>query len=63
MAEGTAPKQKRKAPGPKAFYLVYNISGDELDVLAFSRKTDEVLSAMSDHDGAKVKKLMAAPGR
>lgn len=58
-----APKQKRKAPGPRHFYLVYTVEGGDINVLAFSRKTDEVLSAMSDHDGAKVKKLTAAPGR
>lgn len=59
-----AEKQKRKAPGPKAFYLIYNVTDEgELEVLAFSRKTDDVLSALSDNDGAKVKKLMAAPGR
>lgn len=56
-------KQKRKAPGPKAFYLIYNVEHGELIVLAFSRKTDEVLSALSENDGAKVKKLMAPPGR
>lgn len=61
MAE--APKAKRKAPGPKAFYLVYSIEDGDLNVYTFSRKTDEVLLAMSDNDGAKVKKLMAAPGR
>jgi len=58
-----APKAKRKAPGPKAFYLVYTVDVGELNVLAFSRKTDEVLTAMSDNEGAKVKKLVAAPGR
>lgn len=58
-----AEKQKRKAPGPKAFYLIYNVTDGELVVLAFSRKTDEVLSALSENDGAKVKKLMAPPGR
>jgi len=59
-----AAKKPRKAPGPKAFYLIYDITGDgELEVLAFSRKTDDVLSALSEHDGAKVKKLMAPPGR
>jgi len=56
-------KQKRKAPGPKAFYLIYNITQGELEVLAFSRKTDEVLTALSENDGAQVKKLIAAPGR
>ncbi len=62
MADGQ--KQKRKAPGPKSFYLIYDITNDgDLEVLAFSRKTDEVLSALSEHDGAKVKKLTAAPGR
>ncbi len=58
-----AEKQKRKAPGPKAFYLIYSVVDGELEVLAFSRKTDEVLSALSENDGAKVKKLMAPPGR
>ncbi len=58
-----AEKQKRKTPGPKAFYLIYNVVGGELEVLAFSRKTDDVLSALSENDGAKVKKLMAPPGR
>lgn len=61
MAEAT--KAKRKAPGPRAFYLVYTINDDELHELCFSRKTDEVLSAMSENDGAKVKKLMTPPGR
>ncbi len=63
MAANDTPKQKRKAPGPKAFYLVYTIEDGELNDISFSRKTDEVLSAMSDNEGAKVKKLMAAPGR
>ncbi len=59
-----AEKQKRKAPGPKAFYLIYDVdSNGELVVHAFSRKTDDVLTALSDNDGAKVKKLMAPPGR
>ncbi len=70
MSNGPAKgKATRKAPGPKSFYLVYEImpahdgSGPELTVHEFSRKTDEVLSAMSDHDGAKVKKLISKPGR
>ena len=67
MSNGATPtkvKAKRKAPGPKAFYLVYTTpSGDELIEHAFSRKTDDVLTAMSEVDGAKVKKLMAEPGR
>ena len=62
MADG--PKAKRKAPGPKAFYLIYDVTADgDLDVHCFSRKTDEVLTALGEHDGAKVKKLIAAPGR
>ncbi len=58
-------KQKRKAPGPKAFYLIYDIDADSGDLVvhAFSRKTDDVLTALSEHDGAKVMKLMAPPGR
>ena len=62
MAEPKA-KQTRRPAGPKANYLVYRIEDGELVVLAFSRKTDEVLTAMSDNAGAKVEKLMSQPGR
>ncbi len=59
-----AEKQKRKVQGPKAFYLIYDVTADgEIEVHMFSRKTDDVLTALSDHDGAKVKKLMAPAGR
>ncbi len=64
MADATT-KAKRKPAGPKSFYLVYavNGAGDDIVEHCFSRKTDEVLTAMSDNPGAKVKKLTAAPGR
>lgn len=56
-------KAKRKSPGPRSFYLIYSVVDGELVNHCFSRKTDEVLTALGDHDGAKVMKLVAPPGR
>ena len=69
MANETAPKtdKKKRAPQPpKPFYLVYDLTDDEKDpinVHCFSRKTDDIISALDTNSGAKVKKLEAPKGR
>lgn len=62
--EQTKTKKPRKPQEPKPFYLVYSLddSGD-IEVHAFSRKTDEILTALDSNAGAKTKKLEAPKGR
>ena len=62
--EQTKTKKPRKPQEPKPFYLVYSLNDDgDIEVHAFSRKTDEILTALDSNAGAKTKKLEAPKGR
>lgn len=61
MADAKA-KPRRAPAAPKPFYLVYNVNGDEIEKLEFSRKTDDIVKAVQENSGAKVMKLEAPKG-
>lgn len=52
----TAEKAKRKAAGPKPIFVVYK--GEATDILAVSRKAEDVLDTIDANPGCRTKKVM-----
>lgn len=58
------PKAKRRPAAARPFYLVYTVNASgEIVQHAFSRKTDDILDAVSSVEGAKIEKLTPPAGR